>query len=399
MAEHDKKEGIQRKAAGVIIIAVALVVGGLACIGFMGQRVVEPIVKGPGVTKVAHLSDYLPNLKSTPAQDSEVYFLDSGKPGGSLLIYSSHPCEPSPLITAVMLIERANVTTGKVIVIPRAAQSGYEDLSPGNGFPERYHIQQENGKQRWFRFGGRTVAQRLQWPLPTVATHYPSGQTLADMEALNLNRCMPGRADGSLTERVAYAIVEIIKKENIDMVIDNHEAPPDRPLVEAVAAHKRAMALAAETNINMELEYGLRWRLEQSPDNLRGLSHREIGGVTNAYVMLHETASPMHGPLRGMATEELILTGYDDYELRAAKNKRVFCFYDETGKPLQLRVAQKLAFMKSLQDAWAYTSPDKPLVIENLPTYNEVKDQGIGKFLAVVDEPEPKQYLISKYLF
>jgi hypothetical protein len=399
MAEHGKSEGIQRKTAGIVMIAAALAVGALACIGFLNQRIVEPIVKGPGVTKVAHLSDYLPNLKSVPVQDSEVYFLDSGKPGGTLMIYSSHPCEPAPLILATLMIERAKITTGRVIVIPRAVMSGYEDLSPGTGFPERYHIEQENGKQRWFRFGGRTMAQRLQWPLPTVATHYPSGQTLADMEALNLNRCMPGRADGTLTQRVAYAIVEIIRKENVDMVIDQHEAPPDRPLVEAVAAHKRAMGLAAEANVNLELMYGIRWRLEQSPDNLRGLSHREIGGVTDAYVMLHETASPMHGPLRGMATEELILTGYDDYELRAAQNKRVFCKYDETGKPLELRVGQKVAFLSALQEAWAYTSPDKPLVIENLPTYDELVKNGIGPYLAVVDEPEPKQYLISKYLF
>ncbi|MDP3209197.1 MAG: DUF4350 domain-containing protein, partial [Rhodoglobus sp.] len=40
-----------------------------------------------------------------------------------------------------------------------------------------------------------------------------------------------------------------------------------------------------------------------------------------------------------------------------------------------------------------------PLVIENLPTYPEVLKNGIGKYLAVVDEPEPRQYLISKYLF
>ena len=41
------------------------------------------------------------------------------------------------------------------------------------------------------------------------------------------------------------------------VVIDHHEAPPDRPLVEAVCATNSAMPLGAETVLNLELNYGI----------------------------------------------------------------------------------------------------------------------------------------------
>ena len=395
---HDPLLKKPRVLRGIIVLAAVFVVAGLACIGFLNQRIMEPIVQGPGVTRIGYLSDYLPNLASTPAQNSEVYYLDSGKPGATVLIYSSHPCEPSPLLEATMIIEKAKVSTGRLIVIPRAVRSGYEDMQPGLGYIERYHITQPGGTVRWFRNGGRTTAQRLQWPLPTIAAHYPSKQTLADMESLNLNRCMPGRPDGTLTERTAYAICEIIRKEKVLVVIDNHEAPPDRPLVEAVCVSQETLPLGAESVLNLELNYGIKWRLELSPVNLRGLSHQEISRATDALAMLHETASPMHGPISGMKTEALLLTGWDEYELRAAKAKRVFCQYDEKGKPIELRVGQKIAFLASLQEAINANYPDQQLVVENLPSFDDILANGVGAYLAVVNEPEPKQYLI-KYLF
>lgn len=382
---------------GIIFLAVLFAIAGLASVEFMRWRVKEPIVDGPGVTEIKHLSDYLPNLKGNVV-DSEVYFLDSKAPGATILIYNAHPCEPGALVEQILLIERAVPKAGRLIVIPRAVQTGYEDLEPGRGYPARFHIQQ-NGGERWFRMGGRMTALRRQWPLPMVFQHYPSGQKLADVEVTNLNRCLPGRPDGYLTERIAYAIVEIVRQEKVDMVIDNHEAPPDRPLVEALCVHPRALDLGAEAVLNMEILHGIQWRLEVSPANLRGLSHREIGGVTDAYVFLHETASPLHGPLRGAATEELLLSGYDEFELRAAKMGRVFCSYDESGKPIEQRVGYKLAFLEALSEAWNVQFPDRPLVIENLPQYEQIVELGIGPFLAPAPAPEPPLKLVSKYLF
>jgi hypothetical protein len=400
MDEKEKRERSRLFWRSVAIVVVAFAVGGLASVGFMRQRVKEPYVDGPGVTKVGHLSDYLPNLKGETASDAPIWFLDSGKPGATLLIYQSHPCEPVANLEQVLLLERATVNAGRLIVIPDTVLSGKEDLQPGVGFPERFHIKQPDGEVRWFRMGGRMVAQRLQWPLPTIATNYPSGQTLADLEALNLNRNMPGRADGTLTERIAYAVVQLMRVEHVDMVIDNHEAPPDRPLVEAVCAASNSMEIAANTVMNMELDYGIQWRLEASPPSLRGLSHQEIPRVLpNVQVFLMETASPIHGPLRGLATEDLILTGKDPNELRAASMGRVFCKYDENGKPIEQRMGYKMAFLQGLQEAWNDAHPDRPLDIGNVPTYDELVANGIGPYLARVNEPEPWQYLVSSKLF
>jgi hypothetical protein len=243
------------------------------------------------------------------------------------------------------------------------------------------------------------TAMVYQWPLPTVFVNYPSGQTLSDHEALNLNRAFPGRPEGNLTERIAYAILQLVKKEKVDMVIDQHEAPPDRPLVMAVAAHDRAMDISANAILEMEMDYGIQYRLEISPPNLHGLSHREIGDSTDALVMLHETPSPMHGPLRGMATEELLLTCRDEFELRAAKMGRVFCPYTEEGYPMEQRVGFKLAFIESLARVWTDMNPDRPLILENLPNYDELMRDGVGPYLAPPPEPEPRLHLVSKYFF
>ena len=43
----------------------------------------------------------------------------------------------------------------------------------------------------------------------------------------------PGRPDGSITEKMAYAIVEMIKKEKVDLAFDLHEASPEYPVVNA----------------------------------------------------------------------------------------------------------------------------------------------------------------------
>jgi len=400
MADKEKTERVRPIWRSVLILVVALAVGGFASVGFMRQRIREPYVNGPGVTKVRHLSDYLPSLKGETASDAPIWFLEGAQPGATILIYQSHPCEPAAMLQQLLLLERAKVNAGRVIVIPDTVYSGKEDLQPGVGFPERYHIVQPDGGVRWFRMGGRMTAQRLQWPLPTIATNYPSGQTLADLEALNLNRTMPGRANGTLTERIAFAVVELMRQEHVDMVIDNHEAPPDRPLVEAVCAASNSMEIAANAIMNMELDYGVQWRLEASPPSLRGLSHQEIPRVLpNVQVFLMETASPMHGPLRGLATEDLLLTGKDPNELRAAQMGRVFCKYDENGKPLQQRLGYKMAFLQGLQEAWNDAHPDKPLDIGNVPTYDELVANGIGPYLAKVTEPEPWQYLVSSKLF
>ncbi|HAZ20721.1 MAG TPA: succinylglutamate desuccinylase, partial [Clostridiales bacterium] len=57
--------------------------------------------------------------------------------------------------------------------------------------------------------------------------HAGSGQQLSGSETRNLNRCYPGRPDGNLMEKTAYAIVQLIKNEGVDLTFDLHESSPE----------------------------------------------------------------------------------------------------------------------------------------------------------------------------
>jgi len=94
-------------------------------------------------------------------------------------------------------------------------------------------------------------------------------------------------------------------------------------------------------------------------------------------------------PFRGKATEKLLLDGKDELELRAAKAGRVFCPYDEKGYPISVRDARHVQHYMEIANAWNELNPDKPIIIENMPTYEEIVKNGVGHYLAKVEEPEP----------
>jgi predicted deacylase len=374
---------------GIIVLIVVFMIAGLASIYFIRQRIAEPIIAGTGVTRIGMLSEYFEGLKGSRA-DTEVYFLEGKEPGGTMLIVGgTHPSEPNALLSAVMFIENAVVKAGRLIVVPRAQKTGYEQTEPGRGYPPRFHIQQDGDNQRWFRMGSRIMDPVISWPNPTVYVHYPEGQTLAEGETLNLNRNHPGRPDGRLTEKLAFAIMELIRKENVSVSIDPHESPPDRPLVGSICAHERALDVATLSVLNMEAIWDVRVRLEISPKNLRGLSHREWGDYSDTLAMLIETPSPMHGPIRGKTTEKLLLDAIDEFELRAGKAGRLFMPYDEKGYPISVRNARHVQQFLEIASAWTELNPDKPIIIENMPTYSEIVTNGVGHYLAIVEEPEP----------
>ncbi|GAI22196.1 unnamed protein product, partial [marine sediment metagenome] len=202
---------------GIIALVIVLAIISLASVYFLRQRIEAPIVSGPGVTKISMLSDYFEGLKGSRV-DTEVYFLEGEEPGGTmLLLCGTHPCEPDTLLSAVMFIENAIVKAGRLIVVPRAQKTGYEQTQPGRGYPPRFHIKQDGDNMRWFRMGNRTMDAAISWPNPTVYVHYPEGQTLAEGETLNLNRNHPGRPNGRLTEKLGHGIISLIVKENVDV--------------------------------------------------------------------------------------------------------------------------------------------------------------------------------------
>ena len=232
---------------GVVAAAIFLV-----ALEFMAMWEDPPIYPGPGVTGQGRLSDYFPDIQDSWA-DTDVYFLEGEEPGGTVLILGgTHPNEPASSLTAITMLENAVVTQGRLIVIPRAAHSGFTATDAQEGFPQFYHIETPTGTRR-FRYGGRGTNPIHQWPDPVIYVN-GSGQQLAGPEVRNLNRSYPGDPDGYLTERLAYAIVELIRQEEIDLSIDLHDASPEYPVINAMVAHENAMDLAVEAALFLEFE-------------------------------------------------------------------------------------------------------------------------------------------------
>ena len=370
------------KITGIIMIFLSLVIAFVAGKEFLKTRELEPIVKGDGVTSMQKLSDYLPDLKGTRG-DSDIYILQGKEPGGSVLILGgTHPNEPAAFLTTVLLVENLKVDKGTVYIIPRANGSAMSHNDPQEASPQRFRIKTPYG-ERWFRFGSRATNPLDQWPDPDVYIHAASGQKLSGNETRNLNRAYPGRADGTYTEKVAYAITELIKKNDINMEIDLHEASPEYPVINAIVAHERAMPISSQVVMNMEFE-DIQIGLEPSPPSLHGLSHRELGDYTNTYAVLMETANASQGRLRGKTDENLVLTGKDPIYVKAQKIGRLFVPYDENGHPIEERVGRHLTGVVQHIIVMGENEPDKEIIIEGLPSYEDLQKNGVGAYLKEV---------------
>ena len=369
--------GSKKTAALLLALSICAIVAVIP--EFRRMNEVEPIRKGPGVTQIKQLSDYFAGLKGTSG-DTAVYVMDSGKPGGTaLLLGGTHPNEPSGLLSAVLLIENAKPAKGRMIIIPRANNSGFTHTDYTEGAPQRFHLKAASG-ERWFRFGSRATNPTDQWPDPDIYVHASSGQKLSGSETRNLNRAYPGRPDGTLTEKVAYGIVQLIRAEKVNLAIDLHEASPEYPVINAIVAHERAMPFAAEATIGLQMD-GMKIALEPSPKTLRGLSHREWGDATDTLAILMETANPAQGRLRGATNEQLVLTGKDAMYERAAKLNRLFVPYDAKGQPIDLRVARHVTAINEFLSVMSRKMPQQAVVLTKVPSYSEMTKKGIGTYL------------------
>ena len=367
------------KKTAFILLALSLLLVAAVTPDFRRMHEEEPIRKGPGVTAVKPLSDYFAKLKGTNG-DTPVYVLDSGKPGGTVLVLGgTHPNEPSSFLSALLLIENAKPAKGRLIVIPRANNSGFSHTDYTEGAPQQFMLKAASG-ERWFRFGSRATNPTDQWPDPDIYVHAASGQKLSGSETRNLNRAYPGRPDGTLTEQVAYGIVQLIRQEKVTMTIDLHEASPEYPVINAIVAHERAMDFAAEVTIGLQMD-GIKIGLEPSPKTLRGLSHRELGDATDTLAILMETANPAQGRLRGATNAALVVSGKDAMYERAAKLNRLFVPYDEKGQPIDLRVARHVTAINEFLNVLSVKNPAQAVVLNRIPSYGDMVKKGIGSYL------------------
>ena len=364
--------------AVVLLVAVAVVCT-LAAREFMSMNRPDEIIPGPGVKNIGALSKYLGSLAGT-SSDAPVYFLESGKPGATVLVLGgTHPNEPAGFITAVVLVEHVRPLEGRFIVIPQACASGFTCTDPLEGYPQSYSLQSKS-KVRTFRFGSRGSNPISEWPDPLVFLQYPSGQQLSGNETRNLNRSYPGRPDGTVTERIAFAVMQLIDQEKVDYAFDLHEAAPEIPIINAIVTHEKGKEVAANALFTLETE-NLQFALEMSPVNFHGLSHREWGDRSAVFPFLMETSNPIQGRLRGKTDTALILQGTDEEYKEAAQLGTMRITYELSGEPLARRVGRHLRGIQAILNASMESAPEKRIVLDGLPTYEQVLERGVGAYL------------------
>lgn len=375
------------KIITMIIVITALFISGKAFIEHRNFK--EPVVASKSVTEVNTLGDYFAPLKDTVA-DCNIYVLDSGKPGATFLVIGgSHPEEPAANLAAEIFAENAVIEKGKLILAIRANRSASTVTRPGDGYPQFYHIETAWGEKK-FRMGDRWTNPLDSWPDPEVYVHYPSGQMLAYMDIRNFNRTWPGKADGTITEQVNHAFMQVIDKENVDLFIDFHEAELEYPVISTIVAHESGQSIAAMSSMMLtDMEFEQPIGMEFSPKSLHGLSHREVGDHSDAISLLFETPEPFLDRVRGVTDEKLLLGGKDPFVQRAGEFGLLYESIDEDGWPIEVRVGRHCSTTLQVAEVWNQMNPGKEVIIKKVPRYAEVIENGVGHYFYNPEEADP----------
>jgi predicted deacylase len=375
-----------RKLGFGIVGLLLLITSGVSF--YESRHLKEPVVISEGVTQVAKLSRYFSGIEGT-ANDCNVYVFEGKEPGATLCILGgTHPEEPGGQLAAWLFAENAMMKKGRLIVVLSANRSATTVTRVGGAYPPDFTITTPWGGQI-FRLGDRWSNPLDQWPDPEVYIHYPSGQYLAYVDIRNLNRCWPGRPNGTLTEKTCYALMEMIRKEKVDIVIDLHEAELQYPVISTIVAHEKGQELATFVSMTLTDMEGFKMGMEFSPKNLHGLSHREIGDYSDAISLLFEAPEPFLDATRGKTTREQLLTGKDEFVMKAGKHGLLFEKIDEKGWPIDVRVGRHTSAVLQTMVSWTEAHPEKPLLCENVPRYAEVIEKGIGVFLHDPSQAKP----------
>jgi len=347
---------------------------------YQSRRLKEPVVVSDGVTQVVKLSMYFSGVEGT-ANDCNIYILEGKEPGATFCILGgTHPEEPAGRLAAWIFAENAVLQKGTLLVVLSANRSATTVTRVGGAYPPDFSIPTSWGEQD-FRLGDRWSNPLDQWPDPEVYIHYPSGQYLAYVDVRNLNRCWPGRANGTLTERTTFAFMEMIRKEKVDLVIDLHEAELQYPVISTIVTHEKVQDLAAIVSMTLTDMEEFKMGLEFSPKNLHGLSHREIGDYSDAASLLFEAPEPFLDATRGKTTREQLLTGKDDFVVKAGQHGLLFEKIDANGWPIDKRVGRHTSSILQTMASWTEMYPDKPLVCDSVPRYADVVTHGMGQYL------------------
>lgn len=382
--------GVGEMVRKVIFGLLGIVLLARAGVEFYRHRhMEEAVVLSPGVSEVTSLGEYFEGIRGT-INDANVYIFEGEEPGATMMVVGgTHPEEPGSRLAAWLFAENAVMEAGRLIVVLTANRSGSTVTRPAGAYPTHYSIPTDWGEQT-FRMGDRWSNPLDQWPDPEVYIHYPSGQYLAYSDIRNLNRAWPGRPDGTLTERTTYALMELIRDENVDVFMDLHEAELQYPVISTIVAHQSGVELATFVSMmlsDMEFNIGM----EYSPESLHGLSHREVGDYSDAISLLFEAPEPFLDATRGKTTVEQLLTGQDEFVMKAGEAGLLYERIDEEGWPIDVRVGRHTSTVLMTMEAWTELHPDRPAVCRGVPRYDEVIARGLGHWLRnPADAPEDR---------
>ena len=353
-----------------------------------------PIIKGPGVARVVHLSDTSPGIKGTTA-DTWVFVLEGKQPGGKAVIMAdTHANEPAGYLAALIMIENAVLEKGTLLIIPVFNNSASRNTRPGDGYPLYFDIPTDWGSKR-LRMGNRDASPLDQWPDPDVYIHYPEKQLLSFIDIRNTNRTWPGRPDGPLMERVTFGAMEIMRREKVDVAVDLHGAETMFPVTNCIVAPEKSSRIATLASLTVKAAEGFDNHVEPSPAGFRGLSHREIGDYSGTAPFLLEAPIPFLDQPTGPKTTKLLLDGKDPFLLALAAKKKLFVAYDESGWPMDKRVGQHLSVMLEILRQFSKKNPGREIVVQGVPRYADLVKNGVGHYFHDPRKAEPANIVVN----
>lgn len=145
----------------------------------------EPNKKDPDPENIVSHETY--NIMVGTQNETTVHIFKSNLPGPKVVIVGGiHGDEVAGWKTALNFVERENFFKGEVIIIPQA------------------YIRADNMVNR---YPGYTATNGAKYS-----------------KSLDLNRNFPGKANGTETEQIAYAITQEVEKHDADYIIDLHES-------------------------------------------------------------------------------------------------------------------------------------------------------------------------------
>lgn len=352
-----------------------LILAGLAGASFCYSRCFKETARPSAcLSGVGHLSDYNANLKGTAA-DSSIFFFDSGAGGDTVFIAGgTHPNESASILSAILIVENIRIQRGRVIVLPVANASALSNTLPGFAYPKKYGIATRCGV-RFFKVGSRVSNPLDQWPDPPLFVQYDSGQRLSQEDSRNLNRNYPGRPEGTLTEEVGDAVMNLLEKENVKYAFDLHEASITYPANDVYVVSENSADSAMLASMILA-ERGIPIHVEISSPNLCGYSHREWSRNVGLQVYLIEAPTPFIERMPGVVDENLLVRGQDEFLAKVAEKGFAAVPFNREGYPIEWRCGLHLS---AVAEALRSDNADCELV---WPEFEELAENGIGYYLS-----------------